>query len=386
MYDLDHNEHSQTSARMRSVQMITQYLSSRKLDDLRNSRRRALSLLAWAEQDTIRWDAGYIESFVHLVGMMGPDVEAMPEFRRLSPVTRRNLGMSANALKLRTLEAEERLSTFDFSDMWEDPKNSANNPIFKSFIAFRQFLLNFFVEAYGAWPPSPNKGWLKRKAIQSLQNDFGALYDYLVNREVVWDSQEERPGKKWQMSNQDPEEEFQADSADLPLTDMLVGFDNRHGYLHIPHPYPLLPRFVNAPKAQAKKNFFSSLKKSKNDPTKDAKTHLQLSIVFSDATNIQRLGVSFAGNALIDYFEQFELAADLKGVSPRESRLGRWVLLYGVLQVLSKLSVDTQGLKYSEGVQYFLCADLKRTPPWETTSAHGMVEASQLASWCWQRD
>jgi hypothetical protein len=73
-------------------------------------------------------------------------------------------------------------------------------------------------------------------------------------------------------------------------------------------------------------------------------------------------------------------------VSPREARLGRWVLLYGILQVLSKLSVDTQGLKYSEGVQYFLCADLKRTPPWETTGAHGLVEASQLASWCWQRD
>jgi hypothetical protein len=295
MYDLDHNEHSQTSARIRSVQVITKYLHNRKLDDLRNSIRRALGLLAWAEQDTIRWDAGYTEAFVHLVGMMGPDVEEMSEFRRLSAVTRRNLSMSANALQLTTLDAEERLSTFDFSDMWDEPKNSVNNPIYKSFVAFRHFLIDFFTKAYGSWPPSLDKRWLNRKAVQSLQNDFGALYDYLVNRDIVWDSQEERPGKKWQMSCQDSSQEFQADSAELPLTDMLVGFDNRHGYLHIPHPYPLLPRFVNAPKSVAKKSFFSSLKKSKNDPNKDAKTHLQLSIVFSDATNIQRLGVSFAG-------------------------------------------------------------------------------------------
>lgn len=70
---------------------------------------------------------------------------------------------------------------------------------------------------------------------------------------------------------------------------------------------------------------------------------------------------------------------------PRDARLGRWVLLYGILQVLSTLSVDVQGLKWSSGVQYFLCADMKRCPEWVTAGHIEDIEASQLRSYCWQR-
>ena len=91
------------------------------------------------------------------------------------------------------------------------------------------------------------------------------------------------------------------------------------------------------------------------------------------------------GSALIDQFERFELSADLKGVSPREARLGRWILLYGILQVLSTLSVDVRDLKWTQGVRYFLCTDLKRCPEWVTNGQTEQMEASQLRSWCWQR-
>jgi hypothetical protein len=131
--------------------------------------------------------------------------------------------------------------------------------------------------------------------VMHLQEDFGALYDYLVNRDVVWDSREERPGKKWEMANR-REGDFRADLPELSITDMLVTFDNRHGYLHIPHPYPLLPREVHqTKKVPQKKTFFGGLKKSKVDTTNDAKAHLQLSIVFSDATNIDKEDFSVNG-------------------------------------------------------------------------------------------
>jgi len=35
-----------------------------------------------------------------------------------------------------------------------------------------------------------------------------------------------------------------------------------------------------------------------------------------------------------------------------------------MMQLLSKVAVDTQGLRYSLGVEYFLNADLDGTPPW----------------------
>lgn len=61
------------------------------------------------------------------------------------------------------------------------------------------------------------------------------------------------------------------------------------------------------------------------------------------------------------------------------------MLLYGIMQLLSTLSVDVQGLKHTEGVRYFLCTDLKRCPEWVTNSQTDFLEASQQRSWCWQR-
>lgn len=79
------------------------------------------------------------------------------------------------------------------------------------------------------------------------------------------------------------------------------------------------------------------------------------------------------------------MTTDLKHTTPREARLGRWVLLYGILQVLSTLSVDVQGLKHKDGARYFLCTDLKRCPEWVVNGQIEYLEASQKRSWCWQR-
>ena len=56
-----------------------------------------------------------------------------------------------------------------------------------------------------------------------------------------------------------------------------------------------------------------------------------------------------------------------------------------MLQVLSRLSVDVKGLKYTEA-PYFLCADLGRCPDWVVRGQLEQLEPSQLRSWCWQRD
>lgn len=79
------------------------------------------------------------------------------------------------------------------------------------------------------------------------------------------------------------------------------------------------------------------------------------------------------------------MTTDLKNTTPREARLGRWVLLYGILQTLSTLSVDVQSLKHTDGVRYHLCTDLKRCPEWVTNGHLEYLEASQKRSWCWQR-
>lgn len=304
MYDLDSDDQSGITPRERSVRMITDYLSQHRLDDVRNSTRQALALLAWSEQETVRWREGYIECFTHLAGVMTPQLEENADFKRLTVNTRRNLTLAAKTLQLKVIEAEEKLVTFDFVDLWEDLSKAGSTPVYQSYQQLRLFLINHYTSIYGNWPPVSNKSWLNRKIILSLQEDFGSLYDYLVNRDVVWNPQEERASRKWEMAHR-KDSEFNADLPELGITDMLVRFDAKYGYLHIPHPYPLLPRQVAKPgkekeKEKEKKGFFKSLKKDKiqdvaKDAAQDAKEQLQLSIVFSDATNMEKLDVNFTG-------------------------------------------------------------------------------------------
>jgi hypothetical protein len=295
MYRFDDNQ-GRTTSHDRSIQMITNYLGQNGIDDVRNSVKSAMCLLAWSEQEHVKWRQGYLETFVHLAGVMIPELEDVPEFKRLSIVTRRNLGIAAKTLQLRKMEAEEKLAAFDFGELWEDASKMAISPVYHSYQAFRSFLVNHYSRNYGNWPPVSDKTWLNRKIALALQDDFGSLYDYLVNRDVVWNPREERASRKWEMAHR-KDTSFKADVPELGITDMLVRFDAKFSYAHIPHPYPLLPRDIpKANKEKEKKSLFSSLKKDKSkDVTKDAKAHLQLSILFSDATNIEKLDVNFHG-------------------------------------------------------------------------------------------
>lgn len=304
MYDFDNGSQSRITPRERSVQMITNYLSHHGLDDVRNSIKRAMCLLAWSEQENVKWRQGYLEYFVHLTGVMIPELEQVPEFKRLSVVTRRNLGIAAKTLQLRAMEAEEKLSTFDFSDLWGDTSRQADRPVYQSYQSFRTFLVNHYTRKYTSWPPSSTKSWLNRKLTLSLQEDFGSLYDYLVNRSVIWNPREERATRKWEMAHR-KDDRFKADLPELDITGMLVAFDAKGGYAHIPHPYPLLPRDVKVEaREKEKRGLFGGLKK--REEKRDVKKELQLSIVFSDATNIDKLDVNFSGKLHLSVISHVE--------------------------------------------------------------------------------
>lgn len=92
----------------------------------------------------------------------------------------------------------------------------------------------------------------------------------------------------------------------------------------------------------------------------------------------------FIAIGLIDQVQSYERDFPLTGVSAQDARLGRWILLYGLLQVLSTLSVDTMGLRYKEGVDYFVSPSLKKCPPWGSSTRSTMTEATQQDSYCWR--
>jgi hypothetical protein len=415
--------------RWNSAQVIIQYLITRQLDDVRGNLSAALGLMAWAEQPTVRWESGYFEGFVHASGMMSPRTVEMREFKVLSQVSRHKLQNAYNALQLRLMEAEDRLKKFDFAELWYAEGAESGHPAQRSYDEFRNFLHTFYVTVYGNWPPKEvdhTGRWLSRVVVDRLQTDLGALYDYIVDRDVEWDVSEERHTRKWEMVSKGSYRvngSFRADFPGLPITNMLVGFDTSMRYEHIPHPFPLLPSNSSGTKERSiKKSLFGKkLSSKKMSNVAGPKEQFQMALAFTAATNVDRLGTSFKGmtsgftqyvgktnldiieNKVLDTFQHHEKSFPPSVLNPSDARLGRWVLIYSVLQVISTLSVDVIGMKYSSKIRYFASPSLSGLPPWQrgnggstspslsasdaasSTSAVNalMREATQKMSYCW---
>ncbi|CZT44411.1 uncharacterized protein RSE6_04574 [Rhynchosporium secalis] len=362
--------------------MIIDYLVSKGIDDVRDNPSNAVSLLAWSETSSIRWEEGWKEAYVHCSGMY-LRLQNAPEYKYVTPITRALLERASYEVTARITACEERFVEFNFDDMW--PEMSTNSsPARAAFERLRKFFLSHYQNMYEVWPPVSPDGdeqWLTRGLAKKLQKDFGSLYDYLVNREVAWDGSVERNGRKWNIV--DPRNRgFNADTDDCPFTEIIVAFDNTHRFPHIPHPYPLVPESLTV-RNDSRDNQFKTSKKA---PTKqDSKmAERRAALAYTESTNIYLLGSDFTNNDLVDSYVRFEKSDQAGDVDPYAARRGRWVLIYGVLQILASVSVDTPNLRYIKDVSYHLNPRLRGTPPWKGANPEFMAgEASHNRSYCW---
>ena len=367
-----------------NTSMIIDYIVSKGLDDVRNDPASAAGLLAWSEMPNVRWREGWREAFVHCAGMYSRLIN-VPEVRDISAITRALLERAHLDLQVRVSGAEEKLAAFDLNEMWPPTNSSlATPPARASFERFRKFLIKFYEHVYWAWPPQQSEdreGWLTRDLVQRLQRDFGALYDYLVDRDVEWDESEFRSGRKWDIVSKSAKANFHADTEDLPITEILISFDNKYRFQHVPHPFPIVPESIPPAHHATKQGGLFGAKKPK--PSDDRSTEKRAALAYSEATNIYHLGSEFVSNELVEAFSRFEKTDRPGEIDPYVARKGRWVLLYGILQILSTLSVDTPGLRFVDDVQYFLSPKLRGTPPWRTQAEPSIEEANPLRSHCW---
>ncbi|KAI9713727.1 MAG: hypothetical protein M1812_006565 [Candelaria pacifica] len=376
---------------------IIEYIYDQGLEDVRNDPESAISLLAWSELKDVEWMEGWREGFVHAVGMYN-EVKELSLYPSVSVLSRHLIQQKANEIYLRTKEAEKVLRDFDLKEIW--PMSSANPPVAKqSFLRFQASLQQLYQETYIHWPPKTASGetWLNREITQRLQEDFAILYDFVVDRSIIWEKKDEnrRQGDDYEGTNgakqlkhnayeykmvkkNDPH--FTADLPTLPIVDMLIKFDLKHAGAHIPHPFPLTPDSTK-PVTPPKKSFFGS-RSSKNtiDPVTVAR---RTELAYSTATNVHALSSISQDNALIKHFMVVEYGDKIGEVDPYDARLGRWILLYGILQILSHISGDTPGIMHNRGVKYYLNPNLHSCPPWEKDSERGMQSFNQELSHCW---
>ncbi|KAH8772911.1 hypothetical protein F5883DRAFT_39339 [Diaporthe sp. PMI_573] len=407
-----------------NLSTVLAYLGARGIDDVRNDAESAIGLLAWCEDPKIRWEEGWRESFLHVAGMYGSVrertlMESSPDFKRISPITRALLERASLEMHLRVQAAEEPLAAFSFEDMWP-PSLSYISPASGPVVAspakasadrLQRFFLSYYRSSWGRWPPPPPPDavisdesdeplWLTRTVVQALQKDFGTLYDYLVNRDIVWDGSETRSSRKWLMVSESGNKAFEADSDELPMTDVLIEYDNKQRYPHIPHPYPLVPESIppaanvaalgaNSKGRKRSKTGSETMPASGGGPQRPGAVERRIQLAYTEATNVYILGSDFAQTDLIDAFVKFEKTDRVGEIDPSLARRGRWILIYGVLQTLASVSADAPIVRYSDGVDYHLGPRLKgaRLPPWAKKGKQAPSiqpqEASHELSYCW---
>ena len=362
------------------AKVMMDFLMRNGLHNICNDPAAAAGLLAYSQDDEVQWPEGWREGFVHCSGMY-TKLRELPEIRDINPVSRTLLEHSHLELQARIQVVEDRLSSFNFDDMWSLYTNQ--RPAARaSFEHFRGFLVQFYERAYKIWPPrgaqTGDGSWLTRTLVCRLQDDFGALYDYYVDRNVVW-AETKEPGERHRVMMRKKNGTFNRINNDgLDLAKLFVHFDHKHKFPHIPHPYPLLPDSmpVGDPKnAQPKQSLFTSKAKA-------IEKHIIHS--YAIASNALLVGPKVATNSLVEAFQRFEKTDHIGETDPRDARKGRWIFLFGILQVLSHVSVDTPDLWFTNDVPYFLMPRLKGNPPWAMEAENVFQEASPTASHCWR--
>lgn len=393
----------------RTQRIILDYIEKREFDDFRGWPEGAAGLLVWAEYaskqnitdpDDEQIDNIWKEAFVHCTGQLA-SLQLQPEWRDISPITKALIDRASLEIQVRVANADARILGFNFHDMW--PVSSTHPPLAQlSFQRFQKFLLKHYATQFGSWPPA--EGRLSRNLYNLLQRDFTALYSYLVDWEAVWSPPADTPNAEKRKIVKPNVPYFRADKDLLPITEILTGFDNRENHPPLPHPYPLVPtspssrlgNVINISSGGSSKrqqnSFFTKTGAPRNRSSSGASA--QAALALSESTNIDALA-STISNPLLEAFQIHERSIPVHEINTHDARKGRWILIYGVLQTLAAVAVDAPGVKWTEGVDYWLNPRLRGTPPWksqnppvtrESNSSDfelSVDERSHFRSYCW---
>ncbi|KAH8586779.1 hypothetical protein B0O99DRAFT_528049, partial [Bisporella sp. PMI_857] len=333
--------------------------------DPRNNIALAIALFNWSE----RWhfEDLYCEAFVHLAGLYNK-AQMFTEFKEVSRRSKIAVEGASIGLNERVGNAEALLKSLDFEELWK--QDLPASPAREAYERLRKFFIKELEKIYGAWPPAIAVGediWLTREIALKLQADFGALYDYLVDRTIEWECVESRSGPKWGLIQHAIE--FHGNTSDVPFTDLVRKWDDKHGCPHIPLPYPLLPESIAPVKGMKK-----SSKEGKNALRKFA-------LAYDESTNAFLSRQKDSDNPFVESFLDFEKEDLPLGVDPQQARRGRWILIYVILQALATVSVDNPRVKHTNGVAYHLSAAIASKGPFFVSK--DIVGAFHEDSHCW---
>ncbi|KAL1304126.1 hypothetical protein AAFC00_000555 [Neodothiora populina] len=357
------------------------YVQSLRLDDCRSMLSEAIRLLAWCERT--KWEKGWIECFAHCVGMMDHDMEEYDSFSELSERTRKLLYRSFRKQQEGVFALQQILTDFSFagSTSTVDLEHAAG---LRSARLFEKFLKSYYTTKFGGvWPPPADASgrWLTRNIVQTLQEDLGGLYDMLVNDSVIQYMEGAIPyllhiNEDETLTPLEPS----SHASQFPLQKIVSSWNFRCGFTPIPHPWPLLPTLRDTSPVRdaspANDSLVPALRERSADSVQDRH---DLHNAYCQGTN----AYSHSSHFVLAFLDH-EATTRLKGVNTHDARLGRWLVIHCMLQMLARIAVDIQGLWYTTGVPYFLNCDLEDCPPWAGAKPPRTIRPAHFEdSWCW---
>ncbi|KAH6644649.1 hypothetical protein C7974DRAFT_384033 [Boeremia exigua] len=365
------------------------YVDELNMADVRQSREKTIEALVLGER--MRSMNLYTEGFVHAIGKYD-DVKGLqsPKWEMVSPKTGTRMARAALDLDNREANINHKLSNFEFAAIFSGIMNSAmadegKTISFKrwrsAFMSTRGWMMDYYKHKYGSWlPKARNKknnlttNGLNRLVLRDMYRDVSSLYDLLVDRTNLTNRTADG------FIVEDEGMGFVAINA-RAMRKALSEYDRSTPPVQPPIPFdlPMYPTLhglrPDYPTGDEKKDAKARGKKLKSD---------DIAKMLQNATNAD-------ARQLTPFLESF-IAFEKKHASGstmdelRELRSGQWLFIYAVIQSLPMLVVDAPGVRFTEGVEYFLCEVPRSGVPWvreDTTRARtwfGVQGGAQVVS------
>jgi hypothetical protein len=314
----------------------------------------ALAMLHFAEYSQLK-DL-YVNAFAHCAGMADclytlPGYQVSLQSGQAWPIQPTDIlqGVSSITRKLlrrAQFEVENKLSKAGSSlrNFLEDDLSEANLGLTAGGRAhlerFRTFLLAFYSNRLGYYPPSPlhtRSSMWDPEIYRRMRNDFEALYEFLVDKRFS-------AGDSGSISAQ----------GGICALQSVHAFDLRHKYRPLPHPLPLLPEIATS--AASKRTSWFGRSDSKRRPD----TRLLSLAALVKASNSGSPCIT--RNSLVTAYRRFEedsLSSQIKfdkieKLTQADARKIRWVLIYGVYQTLRSCTDAPPEVRDTTDVRYSL--------------------------------
>lgn len=319
----------------------------------------------------------YNEAFVHAVGRydeiyrLSRDSAISKKFSLISRVTRLRMERAYIDLQQRVKTANTRLTDFDFPSLFISSKGK---PFKDDFIATRQYVMDYYKTKYGQWPPRANRkkndlrtDGLSRVVLREMYQDFTELYDLCVDRASF-------TSRALHQAMTEDEEEKPDEPIAQRLRAIFDEYDRSMPPVQPPIPFdvPLLPSLVPI-QDYGKDSLKDTKLRSKRLKDDDVVTILKASRNTDIAPNLSPF------LSAICRFERKEARGRNIG-DIVNLRAGIWTFAYVVIQALPMLVIDAPGVRYHQGVEYFLCEPPRKGLPW-ALDAEGGGRGRQIMAW-----